>query len=194
MAQGKLCKSTPKSYAKQNGIEITNTAPENPQSNGQAERAISTLKDCILASLSSSGLPKRDWDFAVRDCAKKWNCIPRNDSSTSPYELMFNIKPDIRRSLTFGAHGFVPSKSANRGSLSPRGIRVRYLAPVNNSLFTVRNALNKKLMAVRATDFFTKLTNNLEKEEYGNEAAQGLKSCDSKVVYNEGPSRTLRPR
>ncbi len=94
--------------------------------NGEAERAVRTLKDCLRAQLHASKLPQKYWDYALEDCITKLNATPRARALTSPHHLMFKWQPKLPLLALFGAHGYIPYKERKKSALAPRGIECRY--------------------------------------------------------------------
>ena len=146
-----LCEGAPKLYANSSGITITRTAPDAPASNGQAERAVRTLKDCMRSQLADANLPNKWWDEAARDCVTKYNSIPFGNGGKSPHEVLFG-KISNYPNIAFGTRGVIPDRSQNKKALAARSIACRYISPQSESLVTV--VLQKgRLHTARAADF-----------------------------------------
>lgn len=150
---GELTKGVPLQYAKQNGIQVTKSLPNSPQMNGQAERAIHTLKSGIRANLAAARMPQHMWDYALQDCVAKLNAIPRPHASASPHQLLFGKPARLPLHMPFGAHGHVPNKERQLRSFDKRGVSVRYLAPTSSDTVALQRTDNRKTTEARGVDF-----------------------------------------
>ncbi len=56
--------------------------------NGQEERAIGVLKNCVHSFLRAANLPSKFWDSALADCVDKLNVIPKSGKTQTPYERL----------------------------------------------------------------------------------------------------------
>ena len=79
-----------------------------PQLNGAAERSIRTVKETIETLLIDGQLSQWYWPYAAKYAVYVWNRILRKQekSRKTPFELVWQRKPDIRHLYTFGAQGF----------------------------------------------------------------------------------------
>ena len=86
-----------------NGIERSQSAPYAPNQNGVAERLNRTLKEMVIAMLSSSELPKCLWGEAILTANYLKNRSPHNSvEGKTPEEAWTKKKPSVRHLRTFG--------------------------------------------------------------------------------------------
>lgn len=129
--------------------------------NGEAERLIRTLKDCIRTVLLDSKLPTKYWDYALQDCTSKLNSVPKAGFKKSPHEIMFQKPYKLPVKIAFGSKGTVPNQMSALKSLAPRGIACRYLPPYSTDTIRVLADSNRKEILVCGKDFAptTKINN-----------------------------------
>lgn len=108
-----MCEGLPLKYANQSGITITHKAADSPASNGQAERTMRPIKDCMRTKLSAAGLADKYWDQTAQECVFKCNLIPRNENTKSPHTLLFVIESEANP-LPFGVEGSIPYRSLHK--------------------------------------------------------------------------------
>ena len=88
------------------GIRHERSNPHTPSENGVAERANRTLQESMRTLLHTTKVPTFLWNFAVVYSSDIWNSLPRLPGQPSPYQLMFDRRPDYERFKLFGAHGY----------------------------------------------------------------------------------------
>ncbi len=146
-----LTEGAPRRFANSTGSTLSKTTPDAPASNGQAERAIRTLKNCIRVQLSSANLLNNLWDQALYDCSAKYNATPRAIAPRTPYYNLFSKQASIPL-IQFGAQGAIPDKSSYKPALADRSLSRRYLSPQSDSLISVLGNIGK-LLTARLKDF-----------------------------------------
>ena len=109
-------------YLKEHGIRWERSTPRTPQENGKAERMNRTLVEMARCLLIDAQLPKPYWEYAIMMAAYIRNRTPSsaNENGTSPYELLFGRKPNLRNLMLFGGKVEVHVPDISRGKLDPK--------------------------------------------------------------------------
>jgi transposase InsO family protein len=94
-------------YLHEKGVIHQTTARYTPESNGAAERLNRTLLERVRAMLEDSQLPKQLWAEAAVTSSYIRNRSPTSTRVKTPWELLFNSKPDVSHFKTFGATAYV---------------------------------------------------------------------------------------
>ena len=95
-------------HLKRKGIESTSSAPNTPEHNGVAERAIRTIVSSARVMLISAGLPAKFWAESCRFATIVANSAPtKANDNVSAYELYNGSKPDVSKLRTFGCRVLV---------------------------------------------------------------------------------------
>ena len=154
-AGGELKSKAFTNMLKDRGIEIITSAPNIHQQNGRAERIIRTLMDKGEAMRHDACIPQSWWEFSFDHAAHVYNRTPmRRLEWRTPYELLYNSKPDISHLRVFGcgAYVFLPPE-VRKNKLSPKselmvylgigdgGHNYKFMRLPNNVIFTAAQAL-----------------------------------------------------
>ena len=121
---GEFMSNSLKRWLNKLGIECQASAPYSPQQHRVAERPNCTLVELMRTMLIDTKLPKFLWVEAILHAA-----YIRNQAMTTPltgktpYEAMFNRKPDISHLRLFGNNVYILDKSQNRSKLDPKVIK-----------------------------------------------------------------------
>lgn len=104
-----------------NKIKHETSCPHTPEQNGLAENTWKQLSRTTTCMLNDSNLPPSFWDFAMCYAAYTRNRTPcsSNPDNKTPYETMFNKKPDISRIKVFGCKAFVHKVKKDKKTFSP---------------------------------------------------------------------------
>ena len=95
-------------YLKEKGIVHETTVPYNPAQNGVSERMNRTIVETALSMLSQSNMPMEFWAEAVNTAVYLRNRSPTTSlNAITPYEALFNCKPDVSHLRVFGCRAFV---------------------------------------------------------------------------------------
>lgn len=142
-------------YLRSKGILHETTAAHTPEQNGLAERMNQTLRDCSLAMLIDSGLPRKYWGEAMTTAA---HLIARTPAAglngETPLEKMFGRSVDHTVMRPFGCPGYalVP-KELRTGKFDEKARKCimlgyqsgkkayRLLDPANGKIFSSRHVV-----------------------------------------------------
>ncbi|KAJ3515515.1 hypothetical protein NMY22_g14435 [Coprinellus aureogranulatus] len=106
-------------YLKQEGIHIDDIIPYHHWQNGKAERYIQTIDNTARAMLAGSLLPPSYWGDSVLTAQFLRNRLPTSTlpHDITPYERIFNKKPDLSYLRVFGSlgHAWIPPEKRYKG-------------------------------------------------------------------------------
>jgi hypothetical protein len=87
-----------------NGVHREYTCAKTPQQNGRSERFNRTCGEMTRALLIHAGLPSLMWPLAASVAVYTINRVPHHciAEGTTPFELWFNLKPDVSHMRVFG--------------------------------------------------------------------------------------------
>ena len=89
-------------------MKIFHSIPHAPQQNGRAECFNRTLFEKAEAMHHMACLPKSWWEFCVEYAVHVYNRMPMQQLKyTSPYELLYGLKPDVAHMHTLGCAAYV---------------------------------------------------------------------------------------
>lgn len=108
-------------FCEEHGIKRQFTCPNTPQQNGVAERKLAHLTAVTLSWLHDKNLPRELWAEAMKCACHVINRLPPwPGTSKSPFELLFNTKPDVSYFRIFGSLCYVHVPKHNRAKLDPK--------------------------------------------------------------------------
>ncbi|GJW12289.1 retrovirus-related pol polyprotein from transposon TNT 1-94 [Tanacetum coccineum] len=108
-------------YYESVGIFHQKTMPRTPQQNGIVERWNRTLVEAARTMLIFSKVPMFLWAEAVATaCYTQNRSLIHTRHEKTPYELVYNKKPDLTFFQVFGALCYPTNDSDNLGKLQPR--------------------------------------------------------------------------
>ena len=94
-------------YMKEKGIVHQTTVPYNPAQNGVSERMNRTIVETALSMMSQSKMPMEFWAEAVNTAVYLRNRSPTTTlNGITPFEALFNRKPDVSHLRVFGCLAF----------------------------------------------------------------------------------------
>ncbi|GAX82386.1 hypothetical protein CEUSTIGMA_g9814.t1 [Chlamydomonas eustigma] len=117
---GEYINQTLQDYLKKKGIVQQLTAPYSPEQNGKAERLNRTLVERVRSMLHSSQVSKNLWAEAVVTANRIRNCSPTTGHTKTPWELFYNVKPDVSNMRIFGSIAYVQTPKELRKKLDPK--------------------------------------------------------------------------
>lgn len=108
-------------YCKEEGIRRQLTCPNTPQQNGVAERKLAHLAAVCLCWLHEKHLPREIWAEAMQCACDVVNRLPSwPGKEASPFELVYDDKPDVSLFRVFGSLCYVHVLKDNRTKLDPK--------------------------------------------------------------------------
>ena len=105
---GEYCSGAFTEYLKQQGIRHQTTVPYSPAQNGLAERINRTLVETARSMMHHASVPTQFWAEATNTALylkDRSPCVALKDKT--PYQCMFNEKPDVSNLKVFGCTAFV---------------------------------------------------------------------------------------
>jgi transposase InsO family protein len=120
-------------FALKNGIIRQSSAPEVPEQNGRAERLNRTLIERTRAILFEHQVPKELWPDAMRTASYLRNRVSTSIQEKSPYELMYDQRPDVRHLRIFGCKGSVMKRKKDRDKFEEVGEECMMVGYAENS-------------------------------------------------------------
>ena len=110
------------------GIIHQTSCPETPQQNGRVERKHQHILNVARALLFQSNLPKPFWSYSVVHAVFLINRVPTPIlQNCSPYELLYESKPDLSTLKTFGGLCFASTLTASRTKFDHRSKKCVFL-------------------------------------------------------------------
>ena len=110
------------SFLLESGIHHELTVPYTPEQNGVAERYWQTLLGSMRAMIADADCDKMWWGYAAKTACYLRNRIPNKRSGeVTPYEKMFDRRPDLSHLRTWGCRALV-RVPIGAGKLEPRAV------------------------------------------------------------------------
>ena len=110
---GEFINDTFKAFCSEKGIDHETTVGYSPEQNGIVERMNRTVFSTVRTLLNSANVPKKYWAETMATAIYLINSWIRDDE-LSPYEKMFNKKPNYRHLRTFGCVAYVHQNQMKR--------------------------------------------------------------------------------
>ena len=126
----KLMGSNMQQFMNHHGSVISSVPSGKQRANGICERSWRSLLRMSRSWLASSLLPTKFWFHALKRAAEVSNYLPLtlNDSLTTPFELVYKEKPDLRNLLPLFSVSYVRrSRDANTDRLTFHSTSLRCL-------------------------------------------------------------------
>jgi hypothetical protein len=122
-------------YFKENGINHQTSVPHISQQNGRAERINRTLMDKAESMRHNSATPESWWEFAIETATHVYNRTPLERTKwRTPFENIFEKKPDVNYFRTFGCLSYVWLHDAYRkNKLSPKAEKMTFIGYDQNT-------------------------------------------------------------
>ena len=154
---------------KKRGILWEPTAARSPEQNGVSERSMRTLMQTNRAMLSSSGVPRRYWPYALDTAVYLWNRT--SNKSKSPYELLYGTSPEIGHLRVFGCVAYAHDPS-QKPKLDSRSKTMCFVGYGCSNVFLLLDPRTGNV--VRRRDVVFDEQNTLDWEIYGRQSDQHL--------------------
>lgn len=148
-----------KNYCAHEGILFEYTAPHTPEHNGVAERKNRTLVEGARCLLQDMGLDGKFWAHAILFVNHVNNRAPTKalNNTTTPFELMYEEKPDLSHVRVFGCPAAVLCE-AKIPKLAPKIYKCLYLGPnPEGEGNTFYNLLTRHVIVSRNATFYEKV-------------------------------------
>jgi hypothetical protein len=125
-------------YNKQKGITHRTTVPYAHAMNGKVERAIRTLSDGTRSNLQSVDSDSL-WPSALHHLLHARNRLVESSTSASksPYEIIYDRKPDVSYLLPFGQTVLALVHGEKRRKLSDKAVKGRVIGYVEDAMYRV---------------------------------------------------------
>ncbi|OWY93344.1 Integrase, catalytic core protein, partial [Phytophthora megakarya] len=112
-----FCNGTIERWYRKKGIVHTKVGPNASQLN-LVERTHQTIVGMIKTMMHQAGLPKSFWIYALENAVYVKNRVFCKGAGRTPYELMFDSKPDIHHIRAFGSLAYCHTPKSKRKKLS----------------------------------------------------------------------------
>ena len=144
---------------REKGIELETCPPYVHELNGTAERYNRTIMDSARCLLSESRLEKKYWPEVVCAAAYLKNRVIANtvERNKSPYEIIFNEKPDTKYLKLYGSKVFVKVPENKRNSKWDRKADLGIL--IGYDVTGYRVLINNKVIVARHVDIIEENVN-----------------------------------
>ncbi|KAI3722512.1 hypothetical protein L2E82_33551 [Cichorium intybus] len=152
---GEFTSHTMLDFYNQNGILFETTCPHTPQQNGVVERKHRHLLDTARALRFEAKLPNKFWGECVLTAAYIINRLPSTTlSNKTPYEKLYNQKPDYDHMKVFGCLTYYRSNETNGDKFEVRGRPGIFLGyPHGTKGYKIFDIEKGKIMISRDTKF-----------------------------------------
>ena len=118
---GEYCSKVFETYMKENGIVHQTMVPYNPAQNGVAERMNRMLLETGRSMMAHSKAPFEFWAEALNTAVYLRNRSPTASlKGKTPFESLFNRKPDVSNLRVFGCKSFVHIPDHQRKKLQEK--------------------------------------------------------------------------
>ena len=137
------------------GITHQTTCVDRPQQNGRCERKHRNVLEMARALRFQAGLPLCYWGDCVLTATYITNRLPSVAiNNKTPYELVFEKKPDYTLMKTFGCLALAYNPTSHKDKFKPRGVPCVFLGyPMNKKGYTLLNLLTKQTFTSRDVKF-----------------------------------------
>lgn len=99
--------------------------------NGQKERTNGTIFESARTMLIAAQLPFCFWPFTFRHTAYIFNRVTHKETKLTPFEQVFNVKPDVSSLHRFGCIAYHHDSNALK-NLQPKAIKASCLGNVES--------------------------------------------------------------
>ena len=116
-----------KDMLKEEQYNLTLTGAESSQSNGICERPYQDLARMMRTMLHGAGLGPEYWSFAIIHAVYLMNRLPHSAIRSTPFEKLFNKKPNLRHLRIFGSRVFAYKPNKRKAKFDFNNEPARFL-------------------------------------------------------------------
>ena len=125
-------------FCNSKGVKLEYSAPYTPEDNGKVERKWGTVMGMVRTMLKTAQMPRNMWCYAIQAAFYIKNRCKHSAHNKTPFEVMFNKKPDVSHLRIFGClcYAYVPKEKRKKlDSKAKAGVFVGYC--LNSHAFLV---------------------------------------------------------
>ena len=122
-----------KSYCRKQGIRFENSAPYTPQENAKIERIGGTSVAMSRCFLDNACLDKKYWTYTLNMAFYVKNMLLHSALEKTPFEMMYNEKPNLSFVELFGFAAFMHIEKPFRKKLDQTSKKGIFLGNSDNS-------------------------------------------------------------
>jgi hypothetical protein len=163
-------------------IKLQVSAPYSHAQNGQIERDMQNVLDKARTLLAVYETPKIYWDYAVETACYLINRSPTSNSDNTPYELVYNEKPDISNLVPFYAPGvYHLTREERNNSFDDKAVLCRMLGynELCKNTYIILNIKSGAIVSRKDCIFDERLIHNVTMENIYNELENNFDDNDS---------------
>lgn len=145
-------------WAAERGTSIIDSTTEQHQSNGMAESFNIAIRNKLLPTLIGSSIPWIYWPEVLETVVYLRNRSPHTGLSKTPFEMVYNQRPNIRNLKTIGTYAWHKLPNQGHKKMSESSVRCKVLGFVGNTTYRllhpdgkVFNSMNVHFEADRAS-------------------------------------------
>ncbi|KAE8985601.1 hypothetical protein PR001_g22841 [Phytophthora rubi] len=143
-----------KEYLSKQGIRHEKTVPHTPQQNRLAERMNRSLVGMARCMLYHVGIDKKWWAEAVNTLPWIINRIPNTVTVKTPYEIVYQKKPQLKNLKVFGALGYGHIPDEKRRKIDAKAFKCHFLGYEDGVKgYRVLNVATGQVKIVRTVKF-----------------------------------------
>uniref|UniRef100_A0AAG5DHX2 Uncharacterized protein n=1 Tax=Anopheles atroparvus TaxID=41427 RepID=A0AAG5DHX2_ANOAO len=109
------------------GIKVEYTTAYSPQQNGVSERKNRSLSEMGRCMLRDAGMHKKYWAEAINTACYLQNRLPSAAVKSTPFEMWFGRKPEVKHLRLFGCSGYMMIPAAKRSKLDVKAVKMTFV-------------------------------------------------------------------
>lgn len=109
------------------GIKVEYTTAYSPQQNGVSERKNRSLSEMGRCMLRDAGMHKKYWAEAINTACYLQNRLPSAAVGSTPFEMWFGRKPELKHLRLFGCSGYMMIPAAKRSKLDVKALKMTFV-------------------------------------------------------------------
>jgi transposase InsO family protein len=171
-------------YLKEEGIKEEFTVGYCPEQNGIAERKNRTLVEAARTMLIEAKLPRNHWAEAVNMANYIQNRTVDEEKGKSPFEIIYNRKPNYEKLIAFGTEGYVMIPKEKRKKLDIKSEKMM-LVGYDEKSKGYRMTNGKKIVISREVTFLKGETQKRNRSHKDVEEREVIISDDQESLQDE---------